>query len=110
MWFSIWARWKWKRLGRIACVSEARAARCTGQLEARGRRAALILREVIPQRADAPADENKNRPHPRTVADGVNEHPDLKRRQREHEWMREQIRPIKIAAEQRGEHGVEIRR
>ena len=84
---------------------DATAVMRAGQLKtAGGRRGSAIDEKEIEQRCNSPADENENRPNPFAVADGVNEHPDLKRRDDQPKRIGQQVLPIFEAGEQRCEH------
>ena len=86
---------------------DAFAAPRAGQFETArgGRRGGAINKEEIKQRCDAPADEDENRPQPFAVADGVDEHPDLERKDNQPNRAGQKVLPVLNIVEQRG-HGV----
>ena len=84
---------------------DARTALRAGQFEAGGSRTGLAIDgKKIPERANAVANENKNRPDPFAVAERVNEHPKLKHNDRQRDGTGQQIAPVVGQVEQRGEH------
>lgn len=88
---------------------DAFAASSTGQFKSsHGRGCGAKDEKKIQDCRDSPADENKNRPNPFAIADGVNEHPDLKRRHGEQPRIMDQITGIQNVGDQRGEHGAKL--
>lgn len=51
----------------------------------------MIDLKIIPEGGDAPADEDEESPKPFAVAEGVDEHPDLKRENGQQQRAAEQI-------------------
>ena len=68
------------------------AAAGAGQFKAAHRGGGtLIDLKIIPERRDAPADEDEERPDPFAIAQGVKAHPDLEREDRQQQGAAKQI-------------------
>jgi len=74
---------------------DAGAALRAGQLKAAGGRGGTAIDgKVIPKRAQPGTDENKKRPKPFAVAQGVDQHPELETRHRQPDRTGQQIAPV----------------
>ena len=89
---------------------DAAAAVRAGQFKsARGRWRGPINEEIIQHGGQSPAQDNKQRPNPFALADGVNQHPDLENGHRQPKRTGQKKVPARDVGEQRGEHDFEIR-
>src|ERR1043165_10224828 len=79
-----------------------------GQLEsARGRRGGSIDIEIIPKRAEAPAEEDEYSPKPFALPDRIHEHPNLECGNCQRPDVASQAAQRQQVREQRGQHGAE---
>src|SRR5262249_12642844 len=77
----------------------------SGQLEpASGGRRGAENRKIVPNRGEAPTDNNEKRPDPLTSAHGVNEHPELEQRQNGQPGVSQPVLDIEQVGDKESQH------